>query len=163
PLARADLGRQGEAVTELVVGHADLARLQPALDEARARAQPLDTGRVVADQTLGQGQFVHPQEGRRTRAKVSYSRPGVLTSAARLRGFERRMLRVKPRIGAALAVLAVAALPATAHAQTADTTPPVIAITPPADSTPSYKVGDPVQASYSCTDNESQVTACTGP
>jgi hypothetical protein len=70
---------------------------------------------------------------------------------------------VKPRIGAALAVLAVAALPATAHAQTADTTPPVITITTPADGTPTYKVGDPVQASYACTDNESQVDQCAGP
>jgi hypothetical protein len=73
------------------------------------------------------------------------------------------MHMLRPRIGAALAVLAVAALPATAHAQATDTTPPVIAITTPADGTPSYKVGDPVQASYSCTDNESQVTDCAGP
>jgi hypothetical protein len=74
------------------------------------------------------------------------------------------MLMVMPRIGAVLAVLAVAALPATAQAQTADdTTPPVITVVTPADGTPTYEVGDPVQASYSCADAESPVTECAGP
>jgi hypothetical protein len=70
---------------------------------------------------------------------------------------------MRPRIGAALAVLAGAVFFApAAHAQAPpDTTGPVITITTPADND-TYTVGQAVLASYGCTD-DSGVADCTGP
>ena len=45
----------------------DLARLEPALDEAGGGAQPFGLGRVVADQALGQDPLVHPGQDRARR------------------------------------------------------------------------------------------------
>src|SRR4051812_29557559 len=57
-------------------------------------------------------------------------------------------------------VLGVAALPCSAMAQAPDTTGPQITVTSP-DSTTSYKVGQPVAASFSCTD-PSGIADCVG-
>src|SRR4051812_26843956 len=57
-------------------------------------------------------------------------------------------------------VLGVAALPCSAMAQAPDTTGPQITITTP-DSATTYKVGQPVAASFSCTD-PSGVAVCVG-
>ena len=61
-VARADLGGQHRQAVEVVVLDVDLARLEPALDEARRRAQSVDVRRVIGDQALGQGAFVHPAQ-----------------------------------------------------------------------------------------------------
>ncbi len=63
PLPRTDLGGQRKALVELVVGDGDLARLQPALDEARRGAQAFDVRRVIGDEALGEDPLIHPQEG----------------------------------------------------------------------------------------------------
>ena len=68
---------------------------------------------------------------------------------------------MRPRIGAAVVVLAVAALPSAARAQApADTTHPTITIATPADHAV-YSVGQAVVASYSCAD-DSAVADCSG-
>src|SRR4051812_3252059 len=71
------------------------------------------------------------------------------------------MQRMRPRIGAVLAVLAVAAFPSAARAQAPDTTGPVITLTAPADNAV-FTVGQAVVASYSCSD-DTQVADCAGP
>jgi hypothetical protein len=69
------------------------------------------------------------------------------------------MLMLRPWIGAALSVLAVAAVPASAHAQAA--AGPTIHLDTPADGAV-YTLNQPVQASYSCVDPDSPVTDCVG-
>jgi hypothetical protein len=69
------------------------------------------------------------------------------------------MLMIRPWIGAALSVLAVAAVPATAHAQAPSG--PTIHLDTPADGAV-YTLGQPVQAAYSCVDPDSPVTDCVG-
>jgi hypothetical protein len=59
----ADLGRQHVEIVERVVGDRDVARVEPALDEAGRRAQPVHRRRVVGDQSLGQHPFVHGRAG----------------------------------------------------------------------------------------------------
>ncbi len=66
---------------------------------------------------------------------------------------------IKPWIGAALSVLSVAVLPATAHAQAP--AGPTIQLDTPADGAV-YSLNQPVQASYSCVDPASPVTDCVG-
>ena len=61
-VARAHLGGQHRQAVEVVVLDVDLARLEPALDEARRRAQSVDVRGVIGDQALGQGAFVHPAQ-----------------------------------------------------------------------------------------------------
>jgi hypothetical protein len=58
-VARPDRGRQDRQTVEVVVLDIDLAGLEPALDEARRRAQSVDVRGVIGDQALGQGAFVH--------------------------------------------------------------------------------------------------------
>jgi hypothetical protein len=69
------------------------------------------------------------------------------------------MLMIRPWIGAALSVLAMAAVPATARAQAP--AGPTIQLDTPADGAV-YALGQPVQASYSCVDPDSPVTDCVG-
>jgi hypothetical protein len=69
------------------------------------------------------------------------------------------MLMIRPWIGAALSVLAVAVLPATADAQAP--AGPTIQLDTPADGAV-YTLDQPVQASYSCVDPASPVTDCVG-
>ena len=58
---RADRGRQhGPAVVHLA-GHLHVAGLQPALHEAGRALHPLEGGRVVGDQALGESALVHPE------------------------------------------------------------------------------------------------------
>ena len=65
----------------------------------------------------------------------------------------------RPWIGAALSVLAVAAVPATARAQAP--AGPTIHLDTPADGAV-YTLNQPVQAAYSCVDPDSPVTDCVG-
>jgi hypothetical protein len=41
----------------------EVARLQPALDEARGSPQAIQRRRVIGDQPLGEDAFVHPAQG----------------------------------------------------------------------------------------------------
>src|SRR5690242_17782477 len=60
------------------------------------------------------------------------------------------------------AIAALGFVPAVAMAQApADTTPPAITITAPADGA-TFVVGQPVQAAYACSD-DTAVADCTGP
>jgi hypothetical protein len=69
------------------------------------------------------------------------------------------MRMIRPWIGAALSVLALAAAPATAHAEAP--AGPTIHLDTPADGAV-YALDQPVQASYSCVDPDSPVTDCVG-
>jgi hypothetical protein len=70
------------------------------------------------------------------------------------------MRMITPWMGVLGALAAVAAMPAVAAAQAPDTTGPAIAITAPADGA-TYVVGQPVQASYACSD-DSGIADCVG-
>ena len=59
PSAGPDLGHSTGSPPWSRVGDRHLARLQPALDEPGRGAEPIDLGRVVGDQALGQHAFVH--------------------------------------------------------------------------------------------------------
>src|SRR5215216_3715366 len=52
-------GQEGPPVV-LSADHLHVARLEPALDEARGGLHPLEGGRVVGDEALCQSAFIHP-------------------------------------------------------------------------------------------------------
>ena len=60
---RADLGEHDRQAAELAPGDGDVARLEPALDEADGRAQAVPVGRVVGHQMLRENPFVHWRKG----------------------------------------------------------------------------------------------------
>jgi hypothetical protein len=62
-LLRAHRRGQRVEVAEPVRLDLDVARLQPALDEAGGGVEALGRRRVIGDESLGQNPFIHPQEG----------------------------------------------------------------------------------------------------
>ena len=71
---RSDAGGEDRQAAEDAVVDVDLAGLQPALDEARARADAVRLRRVVRDQPLGQGALVHRGKGSRARGEAGRGR-----------------------------------------------------------------------------------------
>jgi hypothetical protein len=68
---------------------------------------------------------------------------------------------IRPWKGVLPVVLGLALLPSAAMAQSSDTTPPTITIVTPGQGQ-TYKVGEVIPASYSCTDASGPVKDCTG-